>query len=293
MNLKHVLREVYRRLPVVREVSQIRDTLWQLRAELKDPAIIRLLDFNLAEHPRYSNPLRLFRSSFQVSAQNGEDGIIREIFRRIQTTSRVFVEIGVGDGAENNTSFLIALGWKGFWIDGDASFLAALQQRPDLRDDCVRGIASFVTKENVADLLTQLQVPSEFDLLSIDIDQNTYHIWEALSAFRPRAVVVEYNASLPPDVDWKVHYDPRRTWDGTQNFGASLKAFELLGKKMGYSLVGAEFTGVNAFFVRDDLVTPDKFCSPFTSENHYEPPRYRLAVRRGHPASILDRPNAS
>jgi len=52
--------------------------------------------------------------------------------------------------------------------------------------------------------------------------------------------VVGYNGIFPPGVDWKVRYEPRRTWDGTANFGASLKAYELLGGSLGYALVGCD-----------------------------------------------------
>ena len=31
----------------------------------------------------------------------------------------VFAEFGAGDGTENNTICLAALGWKGFWVGGD------------------------------------------------------------------------------------------------------------------------------------------------------------------------------
>jgi hypothetical protein len=147
---------------------------------------------------------------------------------------------------------------------------------------------SFVTKENIAGLFETLEVPEEFDLLSLDIDQNTYYAWEALRKYRPRVVVVEYNSVIPPDVDWKVRYNPVGTWKGNQNFGASLKAYELLGRDLKYSLVGCDFVGLNAFFVRDDLVGT-KFAEPFTAENHYEPPRQFVGYRRFHKRAILDR----
>ena len=94
--------------------------------------------------------------------------------------------------------------------------------------------------------------------------------------------------AVPADVDWKVRYDSRRMWDGSQNFGASLKALEKLGRVRGYSLVGCDFVGVNAFFVRDDLVA-GRFAEPYTAENHYEPCRYATLHRRGHRNGILDR----
>ena len=67
--------------------------------------------------------------------------------------------------------------------------------------------------------------------------------------------------------------------------GASLKAMEILGKKKGYSLVACDFLGVNAFFVRDDLLE-DKFCAPYTSENHFEPQRLFLYRRNGLPRKV-------
>jgi hypothetical protein len=292
MHIKKLFRALHNRLPIIGDLKRIKEMLQSLSNEVRasrTATAIKLNDFQLQNHPRYSDPARLFRHAFQVCSQNGEDGIIREIFRRIGTTNRIFAEVGIGDGGENNSAFLLSQGWTGFWVDGSREFLSELEKRDDLRN-CVRGAASFVTKENIEPLFLRMNVPKEIDLLSLDIDQNTFYLWEGLKNFRPRVVVVEYNASIPPDIDWKVNYAGDRTWDGTHNFGASLKAFELLGRQLGYSLVGCEFTGANAFFVRDDLVD-DHFARPFTSENHYEPPRYSLAHRRGHNAAILDRKN--
>ena len=56
---------------------------------------------------------------------------------------------------------------------------------------------------------------------------------------------------------------------------------------MGYSLVGCDVLGINAFFVRHDLAD-GKFLKPFTSENHYEPPRYPMIHKRTHNSTILD-----
>jgi len=303
------VKKCYRRLPVVRELLQIRDAAMltrecallvndcaqQISRQLsmyRTAEAIRLLDLELEHHPRYSDPRRLQRYAFQVCSQNGEDGIIREIFRRLGTTDRVFAEVGIGDGTENNTAFLLSQGWTGYWFDGSDSFLKTMEGRSDLNSGCLKSKVSFVTRENIAVLFAELGVPKEFDLLSLDIDQNTYYAWEGLEDYRPRVVVVEYNASLPADACWKVHYDPDRVWHGSHNFGASLKCFETLGRRFGYSLVGCELVGSNAFFVRDDLVG-DKFASPFTSENHWEPPRYALLHRRGHAAAILDRTDAA
>ena len=290
--LREIAAKVYRSLPGIRELLQIRGDIHGfmsvLRADLRSFQAIGLLDFRLEHHPRYGDPRRLFRYQSQVCSQNGEDGVLHEIFRRVGTTNRIFAEVGVGSGSENNTAFLLTQGWSGYWIDGSSNFLTAIRDRVDLGSGCLKWLVTRVSRENIAACFERLGVPREFDLLSLDIDQNTYYAWESLGLFNPRVVVVEYNSAVPADLDWKVHYHPDHAWNGSQNFGASLKAFETLGRRLGYRLVGCEFVGVNAFFVRADLVG-DKFSEPFTSENHYEPPRYALAHRRGHVSTILDR----
>ena len=55
-------------------------------------------------------------------SQNGEDGILGEIFRRIGTTGPYFVEFGVEDGLECNTAFLARRkSWHGLPISTSAT----------------------------------------------------------------------------------------------------------------------------------------------------------------------------
>lgn len=46
----------------------------------------------LSENDKYRDPKRLIGYEYQAYSQNGEDGIIEEIFKRIGTTDRFFVE---------------------------------------------------------------------------------------------------------------------------------------------------------------------------------------------------------
>lgn len=281
---------IYSQIPIIKELRQIRDLLISINANtlnIKSFQAHTLLNFRLQEHERYGNPKRLHLYGFQVNSQNQEDGMIHEIFKRIGTTNRIFVEVGIGNGLENNTAFLLSQGWTGFWVDGNPNVLQILSSKPKIQSSLKIKI-EFVGKENVQKIFESLEVPVEFDLLSIDIDQNTYYIWEELKSFRPRVVVIEYNAAIPADINWKVEYYPDKTWDSTQNFGASLKAFELLAKEQEYSLVGCDLLGVNAFFVRNDCLD-SRFLEPYTSENHYEPPRYGMVHRVGHLPNILDK----
>lgn len=247
-------------------------------------SVAQVLEAIKASNPRYRDPQRLLAHGMQYWSQNHEDGMIAEIFRRIGVTSKTFLEIGVGNGSENNTTALLAAGWSGWWIEGSPEDCRSISKRlaemPKLAAR-LKLRESYIQPENIIKLLEDLGVPEEVDLFSLDIDLNTYHIWAALDKFRPRVVVVEYNAGIPPEVSWIHPFEPKGVWDLTQAQGASLKAYELLGRKRGYSLVGCDITGANAFFVRDDL-RANHFAPPFTAENHYEPTRYFLTYRFGH-----------
>ena len=293
MAVSEYFSKLYRRLPVIREMKATFRLLEEIQADLRRISakeLVELLEFTVPRTSRYGDPKRLMLYAQQTFSQHGEDGMIAEIFRRIDAPLRTFLEIGTGDGLQNNTTALLDCGWRGWWIDGDPNNVRAILAtfREPISTARLSVLQALVTAENLVSLLDRLAVPKEIDLLSLDIDRNTYWVWKAMSTVcRPRAVVIEYNSSLPADVDWKVEYRPDANWNRSAYFGASLKALELLGREHGYSLVGCDFTGVNAFFVRSDLCG-DKFAEPFTAENHYEPPRYGLSARSGHPAAFRD-----
>jgi len=283
--MKSWLRKILPRLPVVKELQRIAATLESTRAVMTN----KFLEDHL-KGPRYADRRKLNHFEHQVFSQNGEDGIIAEIFRRIGIKDRFFVEFGVGNGLENGTAFLLTQNWRGAWIEGDSKSVMEIQShfRRPLQTGQLKLLNSFITAENIANLFQQLKVPTDFDLLSLDIDRNTYHAWKALSQYRPRVVAVEYNSSFPPDVNWICEYDAARLWNNSMQFGASLKAYEQLAASLGYVLVGCDLAGVNAFFIRN-TERLDLFAEPFTAENHYEPPRYWAGRREGHERCFDDR----
>ena len=243
----------------------------RMQAELVTRAIL--------SDSRHQDPKKLNQHEYKVWSQNGEDGIIAEIFRRIGTTNRYFVEFGASDGSENNSALLVRQGWSGLWMDADTK--AVKKAKESFRSEIDAGrlaiLETFITSENIEDLFRQARVPEEMDLLSIDIDRNDYYVWEKIAHYRPRVVIIEYNAMVPPTMSWVVPYDPKAfgwaKFGDLPTNGASLKALEELGVKKGYSLVGCDLCGVNAFFVRNDLLG-DRFAKPYTAENHHEPFRY-------------------
>jgi hypothetical protein len=242
--------------------------------------------------PRYANPKRLLRYGFKVYSQSDEDGIIQEIFNRVGTRNRIFVEFGVESGIECNSVKLLVEGWRGLWLDGGTKHVAQIRThfRTFIDDRRLTANEAFVVAENINSLLEQGGVTGEIDFLSIDIDNNDYWVWKEITAIKPRVVAIEYNATLRPPMSLVVPYDPERRWDGTNYFGASLEALVRLGRDKGYQIVGCNFSGANAFFVREDIAE-DLFVEPATAEEHYEPPRYFFAMLRGghrpHPGQYI------
>lgn len=250
--------------------------------ERMDQAISEMHTNSLIANPKYADPRSLMPHRFKLFSQFGQDGFIAEIFKRIGVEHKRFVEVGVAP-LENNTGFLLLQGWSGLWLD------AAMPQNDGL-PPVIKGLAEskrlaiergFITKENIKSLLANHQFDTNLDFVGVDIDQNTYHVFEECLALSPRVVAAEYNSQFPASFEWVAPYDGKAVWDETLAYGASLKSLEKLAAKANYSLVGCELSGTDAFFVRNDLLG-DHFHAPFTSEHHWEPLRRTLDVRLGH-----------
>lgn len=200
--------------------------------------------------------------AWKVYSQDGEEGIVEAIFRGIgQPTEapsdreRVCLDVGAGDGWNlSNTRFLAERGWRAVMLDA--------KEPPSAGVHLCR-----ITRENINEILNHLRVPIDLDFLSLDIDGVDHHVWEAMDR-RPRVAVFEFNGIHPRGRSVRVPYDPEFRFNGTDFYGASLDAFEKLGRLKGYALVHQRH-GVNAFFVRRDLLPPG--CDPVV---HHEPKQY-------------------
>jgi hypothetical protein len=219
-------------------------------------------------------------------SQNGEDGIIAEIFRQVGAT-KSFVEFGVEDGLECNTAYLARrLGWGGVMMEADERRFAALRKNYR-RFPKVKLVQALVTVENASRIFAEAGVPREFDLLSIDIDGNDYWVWKALLAqFRPLACVIEFNANYPPPARWVIEYDAGFRWDDTTYYGASLSSMVALGDGAGYAFVGADCNLVNAFFVRRDVL-PSGLEEVRPEDVYHYPPSFPRHPYRAGPSLAI------
>lgn len=241
--------------------TRIRDRLMEIRRlrSIED----RIGSLERAVYPGVSADATIHDWEAKIRSQNGEDGILLNIFSRIGATSRRFLEFGCSSGLECNSSNLaLGFGWSGLMLDADPTsvtkariffndHLGADQDRVELR-------AGFVTPENINDLLADATPEGEdLDLLSIDVDSIDYWIWEAIEPrFRPRVVVCEYNAGFGPKrsltVTPREGFDPYDKHPSGYYHGASVAALHKLATSRDYQLIGCDSAGVNAFFVRRD-----------------------------------------
>jgi hypothetical protein len=203
------------------------------------------------DHP---NPLLRFGKKY--FSQSDEDGILLEILRRIGMKSGVCVEIGCGNGTENNTLNLLLRGWPSVWIDVQPLAFDA-QVNPTL----LSFQKSFVTAENIPQLvrrgLTSFGVRN-CEVLSIDVDGNDGYIARALlqDGVSPAVIIIETNELLPPPVRFAQDYAADYVWDRTKNSGWSLQSLSDLLGEFGYSCIACNLeTGVNGFFIRNDYLS--------------------------------------
>ena len=192
---------------------------------------------------------------FRGLSQHEEDGITVALFNRIGASTHRFVEIGAGVNGGNSGFLARECGWTGLMLESDPGRIASLQRR---FAPAVRVVEAQVSRENVNALIDANGLAGDIDLLSIDIDGVDYWVWEALTASRPRLVIVEYNPFLGASRAVAIPYDSRfdrHRFEVPRDayYGASLPALVKLGARKGYRLVLVEPRGVNAFFVRDDL----------------------------------------
>jgi hypothetical protein len=197
-------------------------------------------------------PASTYLSNFaaNVTSQFGEDGIIQKILDIIGARNEWVVEIGAWDGKflSNSWNLTNRKGWQGVLVEGDERRCSKLRENYAHLPAVIvkRSFVGFdAAAPNAPDrILAETAIPQDFDLLSIDIDGNDYHVWQAMTHYRPRIVIIEYNPTVANDVVFV------QDADESLNQGCSLLALIRLGKEKGYEL--AAVTSNNGIFVCAD-----------------------------------------
>jgi len=196
---------------------------------------------------------------FKVFSQFGEDGIIQFLAEQVDVKNKTVIEFGVEDYSESNTRFLVMKdNWSVLTIDGSKKMFERLRKSSMYWKHDIQALNSFITCENINALLEKSGFDSDLGILSVDIDGNDFWIYKEIKHFKPRIIIVEYNATFGPSATVSVPYSEsfQRTAAHYSNlyFGASFAAWTSQLNSDGYVLVGATSAGNNAFFVRQDLM---------------------------------------
>ena len=157
---------------------------------------------------------------FRTYSQFGEDGILLYIFSVIGTTNKKCVEICGGGGIDNTTNLIINQGWNGMFFDGNERKIRKGQQFyarcADTKMWPPKLVHTWVSAENINELLEENSYIGEVDLLSLDMDGIDYWVWKAIESINPRVVVLEYNNALGPDLSVTIPYKADFVWQGNK-----------------------------------------------------------------------------
>lgn len=199
------------------------------------------------------------RFEFRVFSQHREDGIIENIINLAGISNKTCVEFGFGPSQCNCLNLVINHGFRGLFLDGNASKTRELESYFQKSGYPASAVEVFLNTDNINQAIRDAGFTGKTGVLSIDVDGNDYWLWQALTAVSADLAVIEYNASFGRNRKITVPYEPDfvryEKHDSGFYHGASLAALAVLGREKGYSLIGCDSTGVNAFFLKDELIT--------------------------------------
>ncbi|MBE2255539.1 MAG: hypothetical protein IAE65_05010 [Ignavibacteria bacterium] len=194
-------------------------------------------------------------SEYKVFSQWGDDGIIQFLINYLDISEKKFIEFGVGDYRESNTRLLlINNNWKGLIMDCYPNFESDIKSDEIYWKYNLTAKNAFITKENINSLINESNFKGNIGLLHIDIDGNEYWVWESIE-IEADLVIIEYNSSFGYENPWTVLYDQnferyKHHYSGLY-FGVSVLSLCDLAEKKGYSFIGCNSAGNNAYFVKN------------------------------------------
>ena len=182
----------------------------------------------------------------QAEAQD----ILTNIFKLLPTTpERWCVEFGAWDGIHliNTFHYISHQNWNYVLIEQDPLkfelIKSTYRQKPQAI--LINKKVNLEGLDSLDNILATTSIPLNFDLLSIGIDGNVWHVWDSAKEYSPKVVVIRFNPTIPVDIEF---VEPR---DLSVNQGTSLLHIVNHAKEKGYELINA--TTFNAFFIHKEL----------------------------------------
>lgn len=204
------------------------------------------------------SPTWLLDFKSDTYSQAGEDGIIKKIIEVMPQNDKWCVEFGAWDGVygSNTKNLIETRDYSAIMIEADKEKFSVLQKNYAQNKNviAINQLVGFEKEDNLDQILKKTPIPNNFDFLSIDIDGNDYHVWKAMSEYKPKIVCIEFNPTIPTEIEFI------QSADNSVKQGASLLSLVKLGKDKDYELISV--LKFNAFFVRS------KFYPLFKIENN-------------------------
>jgi hypothetical protein len=186
-------------------------------------------------------------------SQSGEDGLLEFVLSQISQTDGWCVEFGAWDGMHlSNTFHLIKTkNYKAVLIEMDPDKYATLAKNmAPYHVTCINKMVGISGDGKLDAILSETEVPPAFDLLSIDIDGNDYHVWKSLTNYVPKVVIIEINYTDKPGVERINPPESPFLWGVS---GSSIQSMTDLAHSKGYSLIAN--IGCNAVYVRKEYLS--------------------------------------
>ena len=197
----------------------------------------------------------LWDAEVKVFSQWGEDGILDFLVSRLGIHKPKVLEIGAGNFDECNSRFLAEnLNASVVAVDGRPDLLSNIDASEIKWKSHILGIETWVTPNNINELISEgHSFMCGIDVFSLDLDGNDYWILRESDLKNVKVVVVEYNPLFGRTHEVTVpredSFDRTSKHESWLYYGASLLAFVGELKKKGFTFVGTNRVGNNAFFV--------------------------------------------
>ncbi len=171
-----------------------------------------------------------------IFSQNGEDGIILEIIKRLNLNgkNKWCCEFGAWNGIHGSNTFNLVknFNFNAVYIEGDKKRFKDLIITKS-KFSKIFPFNKYVSyKKNslnsLDNILKKTKIKKNFEILSIDIDSYDLAVWKSLKKYRPEIVIIEINSGIPPGIK-HVHSKNQQ--------GNSFTSTVNYAKKNGYHLV--------------------------------------------------------